>query len=160
MAVPAVLVVVKLIADPNRLKAYDLAIMGDTQRGKPLSKSRWVAANMPTLVLTGGKSEAFFHKTGDALAEVLPNAQHRILKDQHHGSADRKEALMLISFSLAIVAHLAAIAGEHGIVAFEADVLAENKSMLVVFAKAGLPMRKRKDGGTIHVNLSLPGAAA
>lgn len=65
---------------------YDLAIMGDTQRGKPLSASRWAAAGMPTLVLTGGKSEAFFHKAGDALAEVLPNAQHRILKDQHHGS--------------------------------------------------------------------------
>ena len=36
--------------------------------------------------MTGGKSEAFFHKGADALAEVLPNAQHRILKDQHHGS--------------------------------------------------------------------------
>ena len=41
---------------------------------------------MPTLVLTGGKSEAFFHKAGDALAEVLPNAEHKVLKDQHHGS--------------------------------------------------------------------------
>ena len=66
---------------------YDLAIMGDTQRGKPLSTSRWAAASMPTLVLTGGKSEAFFHKAGDALAGVLPNAEHKILKDQHHGSA-------------------------------------------------------------------------
>jgi pimeloyl-ACP methyl ester carboxylesterase len=66
---------------------YDLAVMADTQQGKPLSKSRWTTANMPTLVLTGGKSEAFFHKAGDALAEVLPNAKHKILKDQHHGSA-------------------------------------------------------------------------
>ena len=65
---------------------YDLAIMRDTQRGKPLAASRWTAADMPTLVLTGGKSEPFFHKAGEALAEVLPNAQHRILKDQHHGS--------------------------------------------------------------------------
>ncbi len=65
---------------------YDLAIMGDTQRGKPLSASHWATANMPTLVLTGGKSEPFFHKAGDALAEVLPNAEHKILKDQHHGS--------------------------------------------------------------------------
>lgn len=65
---------------------YDLMVMGDTQRGKPLPASRWATAAMPTLVLTGGKSEAFFHKGGDALAEVLPNAQHRILKDQHHGS--------------------------------------------------------------------------
>ena len=65
---------------------YDLMVMGDTQRGKALLASRWVTATMPTLVLTGGKSEAFFHTGGDALAEVLPNAQHRILKDQHHGS--------------------------------------------------------------------------
>jgi pimeloyl-ACP methyl ester carboxylesterase len=65
---------------------YDLAIMRGTQRGKPLSTSQWAAASMPTLVLTGGKSEAFFHKAGDALAAVLPNAKHRILKDQHHGS--------------------------------------------------------------------------
>ena len=65
---------------------YDLMIMGDTQRGKPLPASRWAPAVMPTLVLTGGKSEAFFHTGGDALVEVLPNARHRILKDQHHGS--------------------------------------------------------------------------
>ena len=41
---------------------------------------------MPTLVLTGEKSEGFFHKAGDALVEVLANAKHKILKDQHHGS--------------------------------------------------------------------------
>lgn len=66
---------------------YDLAVMAGTQGGTPLSKSRWATATMPTLVLTGGKSEAFFHTAGDALAEVLPNAKHKILKDQHHGSA-------------------------------------------------------------------------
>lgn len=65
---------------------YDLAIMSDTQRGKPLPVNRWISAVMPTLVLTGEKSEAFFHTGAQALAEVLPNAQHRILKDQHHGS--------------------------------------------------------------------------
>jgi pimeloyl-ACP methyl ester carboxylesterase len=66
---------------------YDLSVMADTQGGKPLSKTRWATASMPTLVLTGGKSEAFFHTAGDALAEVLPKAEHKILKDQHHGSA-------------------------------------------------------------------------
>jgi pimeloyl-ACP methyl ester carboxylesterase len=66
---------------------YDLMIMSDTQRGKPLPVDRWVTAKAPTLVLTGGKSETFFHKGADALVKVLPDAQHRILKDQHHGSA-------------------------------------------------------------------------
>ena len=63
---------------------YDLMVMGDTQRGRPLPAGCCATASMPTLVMTGGKSETFFHTGGDALAEVLPNAQHRILKDQHH----------------------------------------------------------------------------
>ncbi len=94
MGIPGIFVVImRLMPSWSQSKAvahtlpYDLAIMGDTQRGKALSKNRWVTASMPTLVLTGGKSEAFFHKAGDALAEVLPNAKHKILKDQHHGSA-------------------------------------------------------------------------
>lgn len=66
---------------------YDLMIMGDTQRGKPLAADRWASTAAPTLVMTGGKSEAFFHKAAQALVQVLPGAQHHILKDQHHGSA-------------------------------------------------------------------------
>jgi RimJ/RimL family protein N-acetyltransferase len=54
-----------------------------------------------------------------------------------------------------LLGHLAEIAGEKGIAAFEADVLAENKAMLAVFARSGLPMQKRRDGGTIHLTLSL-----
>lgn len=51
--------------------------------------------------------------------------------------------------------HLADIARKKGVATFEADVLSENKSMLVVFARSGLPMEKRHDGGTVHVTLSL-----
>ncbi len=54
-----------------------------------------------------------------------------------------------------LLRHLADIARERGIATFEADVLAENKSMLAVFSRSGLPMRKRLDGGTVHVTLSL-----
>lgn len=57
-----------------------------------------------------------------------------------------------------LVRHLAAIARDQGIAEFEAEVLAENTPMLVVFARAGLPMRKRHDGGTVHVAMSLQGA--
>ncbi|HET9024717.1 MAG TPA: GNAT family N-acetyltransferase [Burkholderiaceae bacterium] len=42
-----------------------------------------------------------------------------------------------------------------GITVFEADVLAENPSMLRVFARTGLPMRKRSEGGVVHMELSL-----
>ena len=93
MGIPSIFIfMMRLMPSWSKSKAvahtlpYDLMILGDTQRGKPLSSSRWAAASMPTLVLSGGKSEAFFHTAGDALAEILPNAQHRILKDQHHGS--------------------------------------------------------------------------
>lgn len=65
---------------------YDLAIMEGTQEGQPLPATRWSASTVPTLVLTGEKSEAFFHTGARALASVLPNTQHQILKGQHHGS--------------------------------------------------------------------------
>jgi RimJ/RimL family protein N-acetyltransferase len=59
-----------------------------------------------------------------------------------------------------LLRHLAEIAREKGIAAFEAEVLAENGSMLAVFARSGLPMRKRRDGGIVHVTLSLRGDPA
>ena len=54
-----------------------------------------------------------------------------------------------------LLRHLADIARGKGVATFEADVLSENKSMLAVFARSGLPMEKRHDGGTVHVTLSL-----
>jgi len=54
-----------------------------------------------------------------------------------------------------LLEHFAGIAREQGIAAFEADVLAENKSMIRVFARSGLPMTTRRDGGTVHVTLAL-----
>jgi pimeloyl-ACP methyl ester carboxylesterase len=93
MGIPSIFIfMMRLMPSWSKSKAvahtlpYDLMVMGDTQQGKPLPASKWAAAAMPTLVLSGGKSEAFFHTAGDALAKVLPNTQHRILKDQHHGS--------------------------------------------------------------------------
>jgi RimJ/RimL family protein N-acetyltransferase len=59
-----------------------------------------------------------------------------------------------------LLRHLAQIAREHGIAAFEADVLAGNKSMLAVFERSGLPMTKGRDGGTMHVTLALHGLRA
>ncbi len=38
----------------------------------------------PPLVLIGGESEPFFHDGTQALANDLPNAQHRVLADQGH----------------------------------------------------------------------------
>jgi GNAT superfamily N-acetyltransferase len=59
-----------------------------------------------------------------------------------------------------LLRHFTRIARGQGIAAFEADVLAENKSMLAVFARSGLPMTKRREGGTVHVSLALRDAGA
>lgn len=64
---------------------YDLAILGDdTGSGKPLPARRWASATVPTLVIGGGKSPAWMRHSMQALADVLPNAQHRTLEGQTH----------------------------------------------------------------------------
>ena len=69
---------------------------------------------------------------------------------QHHGQG----------IAGRLLAHLAAIARARGLSTLTAEVLAENKAMLAVFAKSGLPMQKRRDGSVVHVTLSLEGNAS
>ena len=57
-----------------------------------------------------------------------------------------------------LLARLVEIGRRQSITRFEADVLGGNKSMLAVFARSGLHMQQRLDGGVTHVSLSL-GAA-
>ena len=47
------------------------------------------------------------------------------------------------------------IARARNIDELEADVLAGNRSMLRVFEHSGLPMRTRREGNSVHLNLSL-----
>ncbi|MGH6826639.1 N-acetyltransferase family protein [Methyloceanibacter sp.] len=54
-----------------------------------------------------------------------------------------------------ILKHLVLIAREAGVSRFDGEVLAENQPMLAVFRRSGLPMKLRRDGGTVHVTLSL-----
>ena len=59
-----------------------------------------------------------------------------------------------------LVRHLAKVAAAQGIRTFEADVLAENKAMLAVFARTGWPVQARREGGVRHITLTLPDAPA
>lgn len=80
---------------------YDIAVMGDTQQGKPLEAGVWSAAKVRTLVLTGGKSATGFQRAARALAGVLPDAEHRTLDGLNHGAvvmAPRKLAPSLVEF--------------------------------------------------------------
>jgi RimJ/RimL family protein N-acetyltransferase len=56
-----------------------------------------------------------------------------------------------------ILRHLIQIAREKGVSRFEAEVLAENRSMLAVFARSGLPVKQSYEGDTLHITLSLSG---
>lgn len=54
-----------------------------------------------------------------------------------------------------LMAALTELARRHGIARFQAEVLAHNAPMLAVFQRCGLPMRRRSEGGVVHVELEL-----
>jgi RimJ/RimL family protein N-acetyltransferase len=58
-----------------------------------------------------------------------------------------------------LLVHLASIARDRGVTQFVAEALADNRSMLAVFARSGLPMSRRLDGGVVHVELALNASA-
>jgi pimeloyl-ACP methyl ester carboxylesterase len=79
---------------------YDIAVMGDTQRGEPLDADAW-STDARTLVLTGGRSPAGFHRAAEELAGVLDAAEHRVLPGLNHGSvmtAPKRLAPVLAEF--------------------------------------------------------------
>ncbi|MEK7425012.1 MAG: GNAT family N-acetyltransferase [Actinomycetota bacterium] len=59
-----------------------------------------------------------------------------------------------------LLEHLAAIARTNGIHRFTADVLADNRPMLSVFAKAGWPIRRHFDSGVMDLEFTLDDTAA
>jgi pimeloyl-ACP methyl ester carboxylesterase len=78
--------------------AYDGAIMGDTISGSPLPIRKWATVLVPTLVMDGGKSPAYMHHGAQALADILPNAQHRRFPGQDHGVAEEVLVPALVEF--------------------------------------------------------------
>lgn len=78
--------------------AYDGMVMGDTMLGKPLPAERWASVTSPTLVLTGGNSETFFHTGAKALVGSLANAKHHILEGQDHAVSPAALAPVLVEF--------------------------------------------------------------
>jgi GNAT superfamily N-acetyltransferase len=56
-----------------------------------------------------------------------------------------------------LLQHLASIAREKGLSRFVAEVLPENRGMLTVFSRSGLPMETQHGGDAVHVTLSLTG---
>jgi pimeloyl-ACP methyl ester carboxylesterase len=76
--------------------AYDGRVMGNTMSGKPLP-AEWGAITTSTLVVDGGNNPTF-HTGAQALADLLPNAQHRTLGGQEHNVDPQAIAPVLIAY--------------------------------------------------------------
>lgn len=63
---------------------YEAALVEDALRGRPLRVEDWRAVRVPTLVLSGEKSEPLLRKGAEAIAAALPNAELRVLTGQGH----------------------------------------------------------------------------
>jgi pimeloyl-ACP methyl ester carboxylesterase len=59
---------------------YDATIMGDL----PALAEQLPSITIPTLVISGGNSQARMRSVAQTLADALPNAQHRSLEGQTH----------------------------------------------------------------------------
>ena len=76
--------------------AYDhIAALGEDGT-VPLEQAARVS--VPTLVVDGGASFPFMHTTAIALANVMPNAQHRTLDGQTHEVESKALAPVLVEF--------------------------------------------------------------
>ena len=68
-----------------------------------------------------------------------------MVDDAHHGKG----------IATLMLEHLAAVAKANGIERFTAEVLADNRPMLSVFAKAGWPLERKFHSGVMEVDFSL-----
>jgi|SRR5688572_11684163 pimeloyl-ACP methyl ester carboxylesterase len=74
--------------------AYDATIMGDYS----LPSERAASVKVPTLVLDGGASFDWMSETARALADTIPDGQHRTLEGQTHDVASDVLAPVLKEF--------------------------------------------------------------
>jgi pimeloyl-ACP methyl ester carboxylesterase len=77
---------------------YDIMLVKDNERGKPLPVDRWTSVRIPTLVADGGKSPVWMRNGMRALANVLPNANYQTLKGQTHMLKPQAIAPVLVEF--------------------------------------------------------------
>ena len=75
---------------------YDWTLLGDDHQGRPLRRSDWAVATTPAIVFSGSKSPAQLRSAAQALAEVLPQAEHRELAGQSHNPSNKVLAAAVI----------------------------------------------------------------
>ena len=110
--------------------------------------------------------EVDFEREVALVATIGSGAQEVVIGGGRYVRADKSGQAAEVAFTVdgryrgqgiasRLFQHLAAIARKHRITRFEAEVLAENRPMLSVFARSGLAMERRREGGVVHVELSL-----
>lgn len=76
---------------------WDLRILGDDGRGRPLPADRW-KIKVPTLVMNGGKSPDYLRNTMKNVAEVLGDVEYQELPGQTHMLKSSAAAPVLVEF--------------------------------------------------------------
>jgi RimJ/RimL family protein N-acetyltransferase len=95
------------------------------------------------VIIGAGSYTAFPRSDGGLSAEVSFT-----IEEDYHG----------LGLAGRLLHHLGLVARERGIDRFEAELLSDNRAMLSVFARSGLPMTEQRRDGTIHVTMELAGA--
>ena len=91
-------------------------------------------------IIIGGGRYLAFDRPSTRSAEIA-----FLVEEDYHG----------LGIAGRVLKHLARIARKKSVSQFEAEVLPQNKAMLAVFSRSGLPMKETQTGGIVHVTLSL-----
>ncbi|MDQ2584558.1 alpha/beta fold hydrolase [Saccharothrix yanglingensis] len=76
----------------------DFAIVGEFQHGTPPAADRWKGADVPALVIAGGKSPEHLRNAQRHLAEALPQGELTVLPGQTHMVKAAVTAPVLLDF--------------------------------------------------------------
>jgi pimeloyl-ACP methyl ester carboxylesterase len=77
---------------------YEAALIEDNFRGRPLRADQWAGVTMPTLVITGAKTNGLLLEAGRALVDVLPSPRQVELAGQGHNVSMRALAPVVGDF--------------------------------------------------------------
>ena len=93
--------------------AHDWAIMEPFMRGEALDAADWAAVTVPTLVVSGAKSDALLRTAARAITAVLPNATHLEIAGLSHNPKVKLIAPHAGAFLTGTAAHGDSVAPEH-----------------------------------------------
>jgi GNAT superfamily N-acetyltransferase len=100
---------------------------------------------------------------GEKETETIIGAGRYVVFDASGGQRGAEVAFMVeedyqgLGIASLTLRHLAGIAKDKGVAQLHAEVLQENRGMLAVFKRSGLPMKQESAEGVVHVTLSLRG---